>query len=222
MCHFITTILPKEAQTEKLKPIFKKHGFDFRVIDDFHLADQLEKGDFCVQTTRGMCDCGTIIGSLACASYSVSTADETLNKSITRFRKKGWSEEHIQNWIAKSNEEYFLRSIKRKFKNKNVSETKIQKWKEQSTENVQKYEMTEAEREERIKSTEPHTKQWFDFLTNVTGSDFTSRIGLLLHDYSGKHANKIKLQGKKTIKLKDLTPLILLEVEEDFIYEFVL
>src|SRR5215217_4136893 len=145
MCHFITTILPKDAKTEKLKPVFRQHGFDFRVVDSSHLADQLEKGDFCVQTTRGMCDCGTVIGSLARNSDSELMEDETLNKSIARFRKKGWSEEHIQNRIARSKAEYFLRSIKRKFKNKDLSEAKIQKWKEQSVENLKKYEMTEAE-----------------------------------------------------------------------------
>jgi len=221
MCHFITTILPKDAETEKLKLIFKEHGFDFRVVDDFHLADQLEKGDFCVQTTRGMCDCGTIIGSLARSLDYSSTVDETLNKSIARFRKKGWSEEHIQNWIAKSKEEYFLRSVKRKFKNKNVSAAKIQKWKEQSAENLQKYELTQDEREERIKSALPQTKQWLDFLLAVLNSDFTNRIGLLLHDYSGKHGNKIKLRGKERIKSEDLVPRILLEVQEDIIYEFI-
>jgi hypothetical protein len=221
MCHFITTILPKDAKTESLKSIFKQHNFDFRIVDDFHLSDQLEKGDLCVQTVRGMCDCGTVLGSLSRSLYSASSEDETRARSIERFRKKGWSEEHIQNWIAKSNEEYLLRSVKRKFKNKKLSESKIQKWQEQTLQNQQNYELTETEREERVKSAEPQTEQWLYFLKDVLASNYTSRIGVLLHDYSGKHGNKIKLQGKETIQSKDLMPLVLLEIQEDIIYEFV-
>jgi len=221
MCHFITTILPKDAKTESLKAISKNHGFDFRIVNDFHIADQLEKGDLCVQTSRGMCDCGTVLGSLNRSLYSALPEDETQAKSIERFRKKGWSEEHIQNWIAKSKEEYWLRSVKRKFKNKNLSESKIQKWQEQTVQNQHNYELTETEREERIKSAEPQTKQWLNFLKDALASNYTSRIGVLLHDYSGKHGNKIKLQGKEKIKSVDLTSRVLLEVQEDIIYEFI-
>lgn len=221
MCHFITTILPKDAKQEKLKLLFREHGFDFRIVEDFHLADQLEKGDLCVQTSRGICDCGTIIGSLARSVDYSSAQDEILNKSIARFRKKGWSERQIQDWINKSKEDYFLRSIKRKFKNKNISDAKIQKWKEQSAENLRNCEITETEFEEKLKTALPQTRQWSDFLKAVLDSNFTSRIGLLIHDYSGKHGNKIVLQDKEKIKSEDFLPRILLEVREDVIYEFI-
>ncbi len=220
MCHFITTILPKDAKIELLKSVYKNHGFDFRKIDAFHLEDQIEKGDFCVQTSRGMCDCGTILGSLRRDFQVTSSDEEFYAESIQRFRKKGWSEEHIKNWIEKAKEEYFLRGVKRKFKNKNLSETKIQKWKEQNAENSKKYEVSETEREKQIESSAPLTKQWIDFLKAVADSDYTNRISVLLHDYSGKHGNKIKIQHKEVVPIQELTPKILLEVKEDVIYEF--
>ena len=114
----------------------------------------------------------------------------------------------------------FLRGIKRKFKNKNLSEAKVQKWKEQNAENSKKYEVSETEREKRIESAAPQTQQWIDFIKAVADSNCTNRIGLLLHDYSGKHGNKIKIQNKKAIPIQELTPQTLLEIKEDVIYEF--
>lgn len=114
-----------------------------------------------------------------------------------------------------------MRSVKRKFKNKKLSESKIQKWQEQTIQNIQKYEFAETEREEKIKSAEPQIKQWLEFIKDVITLNYTNRIGVLLHDYSGKHGNKINLQGKEKIKSTDLTSRVLLEVQEDTIYEFI-
>ena len=221
MCHFITTILPKDAKIELLKIIYKNHGFDFREIDDFHLTDQIEKGDLCVQTSRGMCDCGTILGLFGRETQLNSSDEEFYAESIARFRKKGWSEEHIQNWIKNAKEEYYLRSVKRKFKGKNISEAKIQKWKEQSAENPKKYEISETDREKEIETAAHQTKQWLEFLNAIINSGLTTRIGLLLHDYSGKHGNKIKIKDQEIIPIQTLSPKILLKIKEDVIYEFV-
>ncbi len=88
MCHFITIILPKDSKTESLRTVFKNHGFDFRIVDDFHLAEFLEKGDLYVQTSRGRCDCGTILGSLSRPLSFAPAEDKTQARSIERFRKK--------------------------------------------------------------------------------------------------------------------------------------
>lgn len=213
--------MPKDAKIEFLKSVYKNYGFDFREINDFHLKDHIVKGDLCIQTSRGMCDCGTILGSLYRETQISSSDEEIFAESIVRFRKKGWSEEHIENWVKNAKEKYFLRSVKRKFKGKNPSEAKIQKWKQQSEENLKKCEVSETERENEIETATPRTKQWLDFLKAVIDSGFTNRIGLLLHDYSGKHGNTIKIQAKETIRIQNLTPTILLKAKEDVIYDFV-
>jgi hypothetical protein len=95
MCHFITATLPRGVKPELVAPIFESHKLGFQVLSNPHIAEQLDPGDSYVLTTRGHCDCGTVLGSL---NQRTGGPGANLEREVERFRKHGWSEAKIQRW----------------------------------------------------------------------------------------------------------------------------
>lgn len=53
-------------------------------------------------------------------------------------------------------------------------------------------------------------------------SDYTRRIGLLLHMYHGGiESERISIVRREIVKLAELTPELLMRIKEDVLYEFV-
>jgi hypothetical protein len=106
-----------------------------------------------------------------------------------------------------------------KFRKQGWSEAKIKRWLNQKAEMKEK-----AEREVKQKAEASLTEAdyWIRFITDLLGSGCTDRIGLLLHWYSGGiESERIKITGKEKMKLANLTPMLVMTVKEDVIYEFV-
>lgn len=98
-----------------------------------------------------------------------------------------------------------------RLKNKGWSKTKIQRWLEQK----------EQKKEKQSKSLQ--ASQWINFITDVLKLGGIKRIGLLLHWYMKAVENEpIKLHSKNKIKLTNLTPSLLMKMNEDELYEFLL
>ena len=123
MCHFITATLPEDVDLERVKKIFKSHHLGFKEIENLSVAEHLEKGDYYILTTKGMCDCGTVL-----ASYNSETDDfdedrfqKYIDKAVEKLKTKGWSETKIRRW-QKENE---LNAEKSKREEAQTSENRI-------------------------------------------------------------------------------------------------
>lgn len=62
---------------------------------------------------------------------------------------------------------------------------------------------------------------WVAFIEDIFSSKVASRVGLLVHSYSGGLGARIPIDGKKQVSLKELNENVLLRMSEDVIYEFV-
>ena len=114
--------------------------------------------------------------------------------------------------------ESYEHEIKR-LRRKSWSEAKIRRWLEQKGQTREKH---AREDEARARSNTPVAQYWVDFISAVLNSKCTGRVGILLHFYHmGVEDERIKILGSERVKLEQLTPRLLMEMEYDVIYEFV-
>lgn len=91
MCHFITLIAPSD-DIEAVRSIMERHGRAATPIDNSSVRKALRAGERQYLTTRGHCDCGTV---LAPRHDTPEALEVKLAKEVTRLRRKGWSESKI-------------------------------------------------------------------------------------------------------------------------------
>jgi hypothetical protein len=78
------------------------------------------------------------------------------------------------------------------------------------------------EDEARAKTGTPDAAHWVKFITAVLKSGHTRKIGLLLHLYHGGiGSERINIHGREIVKLDEISPKRLMEMNEDVVYEFV-
>ncbi|TXH65277.1 MAG: hypothetical protein E6Q88_14105 [Lysobacteraceae bacterium] len=93
MCQFITAVMPADADAGALRKIFRAHGRAFGEYANPALMAQLPRGERCVWTTQGHCDCGTPLG--AYPKEKVAATEHRRSERIARLRRRGWSEAKI-------------------------------------------------------------------------------------------------------------------------------
>ena len=91
MCHFITLIVPTD-NVEAVRAVMDRHGRAATAIDNPSLQSVLREGEHQFLTTRGHCDCGTI---LAPRHDTAEAMEERFAKDVSRWKRKGWSETKI-------------------------------------------------------------------------------------------------------------------------------
>ncbi|HEX6741327.1 MAG TPA: hypothetical protein VF079_05980 [Sphingomicrobium sp.] len=96
MCHFITLIAPTE-DADALRAVMERHGRAAAPIDNPSICQVLRPGERQYLTTRGHCDCGTV---LAPRHTSPAAFDARLAKEEARMRRSGWSEAKIARALA--------------------------------------------------------------------------------------------------------------------------
>jgi hypothetical protein len=84
----------------------------------------------------------------------------------------------------------------------------------------QKQDKLQSSAESAAKSTSKEVQTWIDFIDDVLTSGKTSKLGLLLHFYSGSLGGQIDLAGRLTVKCSELTADVLGHMREDTLYEF--
>jgi hypothetical protein len=113
MCYYITAILPKETKIEALIPVFDTYEMVFDPVNNENVKSQLRSGKLYFRPTQGYCDCDTVLGSLDISQKHESLVD---SKKVKKLRKKGWSEEEINNWVTeKTQKERAKKQKKDKF-----------------------------------------------------------------------------------------------------------
>lgn len=88
MCHFITLITPT-GNAALVRSVMERHGRRADPIDNPSIRKILTNGERQYLTTRGQCDCGTVLAP------STDTVEEQLAKDASRMRRRGWSETKI-------------------------------------------------------------------------------------------------------------------------------
>ena len=96
MCHFVTLIAPTEDE-DAVRAIMERYGRAAAPIDNASVRSVLRDGERQYLTTRGHCDCGTV---LAPRHDTPEAFEEKLAKEAARMTRKGWSETKIERAIA--------------------------------------------------------------------------------------------------------------------------
>lgn len=106
----------------------------------------------------------------------------------------------------------------KKLRRKGWSEAKIQRWLEQKGRESEKHARKDADR---ARVNTPHAQHWIDFISAVLNSKCTERVGVLLHFYHmDVEGERIKIARTVRVRLEELTPRLLMEMEHDVVYEF--
>jgi hypothetical protein len=98
MCHFVTAILPASSDVECVRELARKRGFSWEPIENPSVARLLRPGETYYFTTRGMCDCGTSIGSRSRIHFGSIEPD--YERERKKLRKMGWSQAKLDRWLA--------------------------------------------------------------------------------------------------------------------------
>jgi hypothetical protein len=97
MCYYITATLPTGTKLKALMPVFDSYEMAFSPVNNKHIQSQLGSEELYFRPTQGYCDCDTVLGSLDISQMHDALVD---SKKVKKLRKKGWSEEEINNWIS--------------------------------------------------------------------------------------------------------------------------
>lgn len=96
MCQFNLLIIDKESKNDELKKLLLTNGFGFRELNNKSLKNQIGENIKIIVTTKGDCDCGSVIG--VNRQEAVSKID--IEKEQKKLRKKKWSESKIERYLA--------------------------------------------------------------------------------------------------------------------------
>ena len=105
-----------------------------------------------------------------------------------------------------------------KLKSKGWSETKIARWLSDREKSVEK---DKVRYDQIVNGVHTDIENWLGYIQQLFAETTIKRFGLLLHWYaSGPETERIKVKGRVIIRLTELTPDVLLGLEEDTLYEF--
>ncbi|WP_374502419.1 hypothetical protein [Pseudoxanthomonas sp.] len=96
MCTYISAIVPKSADVDRLSAVAASFNKDFRPFANASIQGQLSPGELLFLTTRGHCDCDSALGSGNRRRRKVADVDEERSK----LAKKGWSKSKIERSLA--------------------------------------------------------------------------------------------------------------------------
>lgn len=96
LCYYITSTLPEKTNLDDLKPIFVEFNMDFSPIENKKIKSQLRPGDLYLRATKDYCDCDSVLGS----NNPLQQYQKLIkSKKVKTLKKKGCTNEQIQNWI---------------------------------------------------------------------------------------------------------------------------
>ena len=95
MCQFNLVIIDRESEEDDLKQIFVKNGFGYRELEIENLMNQIGENQKIILTTKGECDCGSILG----LNHQDLAPRIEVEKEKKKLRKKKWSESKIERYL---------------------------------------------------------------------------------------------------------------------------
>jgi len=119
-----------------------------------------------------------------------------------------------------------LKDYQTLLKSKKVRTLRKKKWTEEQINQWIK-EKIENKRENLVRESIPKEKEieierWIEFLHKLLDNKLVKRVGILKHWYNKRLSNEeISIKNTYRTSIEDLTPNLLLKLEEDNLYEFI-
>jgi hypothetical protein len=125
MCHFITAIIDKRINLDKLNELGQENIITFHTCDNDYVRNQLKETELYVAKNCKYCDCGTQLGMLTREQSPDPFRIE--KREIDRLERKAWSDTKIKRWIA--DREKSIEKDRAKYDNlANGKHSDIQNW----------------------------------------------------------------------------------------------
>jgi hypothetical protein len=179
---------------QKIAAIVKKHrghACTLTPLSNASVEAWMKPGEVYFSALHGSCDCGTSLGLLGRGKNIDRAAQrEGWNKAAKQLRAKGWSPTKVARWLA-SKEQYQAREVEQDAL-----------WKTGSGERA------------------GQNNDWFMLMSEILDARLAQHVCLLLHWYHGPLKERIHIKNRTRINLRERGIGVLLEIEEDVIYEF--
>lgn len=94
MCHFITLIVP-DGDNAAVRAVLERYGRTTRPVDNPSVGNVLRGGERQILTTRGHCDCGTVLTIRHEKDAGLARLENKIDREIVRWRRAGWSDAKI-------------------------------------------------------------------------------------------------------------------------------
>src|SRR5579872_3891630 len=94
MCHFVTATMSAGGDVDAVRKIAKGFALRWEEFRNPSVAKILNRGEKCFFTTRGICDCGTDLGSAHRPPFVGSPPD--IQGEAQKLRKKRWGAAKIE------------------------------------------------------------------------------------------------------------------------------
>ncbi len=96
MCYHITATLPQGTKLDAIQQIIDRYDMAFAPLENAHVKAQLNPGALYFLTTKGHCDCDTVLGYASTGQLRESILQ---SKKYQTLKKKRWSEAKLNAWI---------------------------------------------------------------------------------------------------------------------------
>ena len=105
MCTYISAIVPKSAELNRLSAIAASFGKDLRTFSNASIERQLTDAESLFLTARGHCDCDSAIGS----NTHSRRKSRDLDEERSSLARKGWSNAKIERALSQRMEKILMR-----------------------------------------------------------------------------------------------------------------
>ena len=195
MCTYITATLLSETDPAPIKERFLSHGKNLTSLNNPHIEKMIGPARKYYLTTRGGCDCGTVLGSanedeltapeVERLAHLTELAERRHERQIERRRKQGWSESKIKRWLAQKE-----RSTRRKRESMDLTQD------------------SDASR----------LQTWCDLIHSVL--EITPELGVLVHSYDGSVSDPFELRGTELYRSSSISPELMESLPYDYLCIF--
>ena len=114
MCQYNFILISKSTSEDLLKAILKESGLGYEEIRNEHICNRIDGLGKLVMTTKGHCDCGSILGI---DQFPPSNKIDP-EKERKKLRKRKWSEAKIERYLEDKLKTQTRNEVNREFGNK--------------------------------------------------------------------------------------------------------
>src|SRR5262249_55763506 len=115
MCHYVTATMSAGGDEATVRRIAKGFLLRWEQIENSSVRRVLVPGEKYFFTTRGMCDCGTDLGSALRTVVGLRPPDH--EREAKKLRKKGWGAAKIERHLKDRQSDYDRRAAKAEERN---------------------------------------------------------------------------------------------------------
>jgi hypothetical protein len=96
MCQFNIILTEKDTNSTVIEKLLNKNGFGYSEIKNESINSQTKELQTIIVSTKGHCDCGSILGT----DQSKSAQTFNIEKERKKLKKKKWTDSKIERYLA--------------------------------------------------------------------------------------------------------------------------